>query len=321
MVAILDTGVAGHFWFDESSEDPFVIRFRYDAHSGRVEPADENTGGEPFPNLIDPLEGLVDPFFGHGTFIAGLIQQICPDARVLSVKVMDNDGIVEEASLINALGFLHQQHRQALATGEADKLIDIVSLSLGYYHEVDAAGVRYDTALRRALSALGELGIQVVAAAGNDATSLPLLPAGFCRYREGTLLHDAGTVPLLSVGALNPDGSVALFSNSGDWVACHCPGAALVSTMPLVDSGQRSGVDTGFNPPGERQVGSWRATVDPDSFTGFGTWSGTSFAAPVAAGAVAQALVSGQKLSDPSASPVVRARRALTSLGFELAKQ
>ena len=112
-----------------------------------------------------------------------------------------------------------------------------------------------------------------------------------------------------------------MFSNSGDWVACHCPGAALVSTMPLVDSGQRSGVDTGFNPPGERQVGSWRATVDPDSFTGFGTWSGTSFAAPVAAGAVAQALVSGQKLSDPSASPVVRARRALTSLGFELAKQ
>ncbi len=38
-------------------------------------------------------------------------------------------------------------------------------------------------------------------------------------------------------------------------------------------------------------MGSWRATIDPDSFTGFGTWSGTSFAAPAAAGAAAQALL------------------------------
>ncbi len=66
-------------------------------------------GGETEPNLIDPLEGLIDPFFGHGTFIAGIIRQTCPDARLLSVKIMDNDGIVEEADLINALGFLHQR--------------------------------------------------------------------------------------------------------------------------------------------------------------------------------------------------------------------
>ena len=74
-----------------------------------VEPAEENSGGEPYSNLIDPLEGLMDPFFGHGTFIAGLIQQACPDARHLSIKVMGNDGIVEEAALINGLGYLHQR--------------------------------------------------------------------------------------------------------------------------------------------------------------------------------------------------------------------
>ena len=56
------------------------------------------SGGETDPNLIDPLEGLIDPFFGHGTFIAGLIRQICPDADILSIKMMGTDGIVEEAA-------------------------------------------------------------------------------------------------------------------------------------------------------------------------------------------------------------------------------
>ena len=104
-------------------------------------------------------------------------------------------------------------------------------------------------------------------------------------------MPDGASASLISVGALNPDGGVSLFSNSGDWIACYSPGAALVSTLPIVDAGQRSGVDLGVGAVNEREVGSWRATIDPDSFTGFGTWSGTSFAAPAAAGAAAQALL------------------------------
>ena len=63
--------------------------------------------------------------------------------------------------------------------------------------------------------------------------------------------------------------------------------AALVSTLPIGDAGQRSGIDLGEGPVSGRPVASWRATIDPDSFTGFGTWSGTSFAAPKVAGAIA----------------------------------
>ncbi len=59
------------------------------------------------------------------------------------------------------------------------------------------------------------------------------------------MLPDGATASLISVGALNPDGGVSLFSNSGDWIACYSPGAALVSTLPIVDAGQRSGVDLG----------------------------------------------------------------------------
>ena len=44
-------------------------------------------------------------------------------------------------------------------------------------------------------------------------------------------------VPIVSVGAMNPDRTVALFSNAGEWVACHRPGAALVSTFPTTFNG------------------------------------------------------------------------------------
>lgn len=321
VVAILDTGVAEHPWFADSDQlGPIVTRLRYDAVTQTVVPADATSGGEPDPNLIDPLEGLVDPFFGHGTFIAGLIRQVCPDAHIVSVKIMGTDGIVQEADLINALGFLHsrqQEAREAGEDGQAD-LIDVVSLSLGYYHEATDAGTAYDSLLRSVIEDLGKAGVLVVASAGNDASSLPLLPAGFTSFSGGQLATGPDTVPLLSVGALNPDGSEALFSNSGSWVACHSPGAALVSTLPQADTGRRSGVDTGFGPPGERPVASWRATIDPDSFTGFGTWSGTSFAAPVAAAAVAQELVRAGETVLTEADATGRLHQALNALGFVL---
>ena len=83
----------------------------------------------------------------------------------------------------------------------------------------------------------------------------------------------------------------------------------------MVDSAQRSGVDTGFAPPADRPVASWRATIDPDNFTGFGTWSGTSFAAPVAAAAVAQALVDSGTLAK-AAESTTRLHDALAALDF-----
>ena len=200
--------------------------------------------------------------------------------------------------------------------GRPDKdLVDVLSLSLGYYHEATDEGVRYDTTLSNALEALGQLGILVVAAAGNNATTRPLLPAGFTPYRNGAL-PDGASASLISVGALNPDGGVSLFSNSGDWIAAYSPGAALVSTLPIVDAGQRSGVDTGVGAVTEREVGSWRATIDPDSFTGFGTWSGTSFAAPAAAGAAAQALLDLALAANKGPEAVDVVQRVLSELGF-----
>jgi hypothetical protein len=54
--------------------------------------------------------------------------------------------------------------------------------------------------------------------------------------------------------------------------------------------------------------GEVRATIDPDDFSsGFGTWSGTSFAAPILAGEIAQALIDdcAAVMSQPDAADAI----------------
>jgi subtilisin family serine protease len=91
-----------------------------------------------------------------------------------------------------------------------------------------------------------------------------------------------GQVPILSVGALNPNRITdALFSNAGPWVRSYVEGAALVSTVPAFQGSlQPLARSTAF--------GRIRENIDPDDFRGgFGVWSGTSFAAPLMAGRLA----------------------------------
>jgi subtilisin family serine protease len=165
----------------------------------------------------------------------------------------------------------------------------VVSLSLGYYHE-QPDDVSFDPQLLQPLRALSQAGVAVVASAGNDSTARPMYPAAFTPYPGGPLsAYEADCVPIISVGALNPDRSIALFSNAGPWVTCHRPGAALVSTLPVT-------FDAAAEPTYRVHVpdDGWRETIDPDNFhSGFGTWSGTSFAAPILAAELAQCLLDG----------------------------
>ena len=165
-----------------------------------------------------------------------------------------------------------------------------MSLSFGYYHE-QPADETFDPQLLHPLRALSECGVAVVVSAGNDSTDRPMFPAAFTPYPGGRITgYSADCVPLISVGALNPDRSIALFSNAGPWVTCHGPGAALVSTFPVsFDASGQAGFSVEV--PGEGR----RSTIDPDNFhSGFGIWSGTSFSAPILAGTLAQAMLDGE---------------------------
>jgi hypothetical protein len=192
--------------------------------------------------------------------------------------------------------------------------VDVLSLSLGYYHETPVAP-HFDATLAELLGALGRAGTVVVCSAGNDATDRPSFPAAFGPWSSGSgtgTPRDPDAVPIVSVGALNPDGTVALFSNGGPWVRAFAPGGAVVSTMPVAFQG-------GWQPPAAlRWDGHDRAAIDLDAFAGgFAVWSGTSFSAPVLAGRLAAALLPGLH-ADDDPDPVdgirARARAAIEAL-------
>jgi subtilisin family serine protease len=187
------------------------------------------------------------------------------------VPVMGADGLVSEGSMINALDALAAQH----ILGK--RRIDAVSMSFGYYAETEDADKT--ASLFSSLKNLADHGVTLVAGAGNDATDRPMYPAAFTSIER-----------LISVGARNPNGSVALFSNAGAWVDTYWVGAQVISTAPRTFQG--AGEPTART----RWEGRDRESLDLDDFSdrrvpavardktwspaGFATWSGTSFAAP-----------------------------------------
>jgi hypothetical protein len=297
VVAVLDTGLGKHGWLGRQHATLGATVNGQPIGVGDDVPDPEVTG-----IVLQPQLGLLDRESGHGTFIAGIIRQTCPDATVLAIRVMPSDGVVEEHQLCIALNKLLVRQAQAQANGTLDEVVDVLSLSLGYYHE-DPDDVRYSSVLAGTLRSFAALGVAVVTAAGNDHTTTPFFPAGFASRDEGRD-QPVDRVPLVSVGALNPNGSRALFSNSGDWVSCYRPGANVVSTLPTTFDGSTQ-PDIVTPDGGE--------SVDRDDFAGgFGVWSGTSFAAPVLAGEIAASLAAQGALDDVTpASMVARGWTAL----------
>ena len=315
VVAVLDTGVRAHTWLDVRADpaggyltaaDGFVAVDHEMQHVIYTEGERAAAAGDrprqlikhPWDNPVtaDRLVGELDTETGHGTFIAGIVRQVAPDARVLSVRIMHSDGLVNEGDLICALRLIAERVASA-EEGDLAAMVDVVSLSLGYFSE-SAADVAYSSGLWQVIDVLLGMGVAVVAA-GNYATSRKFYPAAFTEEPA-----PAGRVPVISVGALNPDGSKALFSDGGHWTTAWAAGAAVVSTFPMDINGSRSPeirmrahpaseVPPDTSLPGEREA------LDPDNYRGgFAVWSGTSFSAPLLAAHIARSLLEGA--ADPA---------------------
>lgn len=282
VVAVVDTGIGAHPWFDGSH---VVIR---DAQiDGR--PIGTFTEDEPVAGP-EPLTELA-PYVGHGTFIAGVVHQVCPDAAILPVRVMYTDGEVREWDLIRSLERLLEYHLRGLSGVAGFTPVDVVVLALGfqpeYFDEDDYEGV-----LRGVLRDLRRAGVLVIASAGNDGGDHPVYPAAWAPHvrrvdgRAEPLNPDdlrADYTPLLVVTASNPNGSLADFANDGPWVTSVRAGTNVHSTMPVT-------ADGALLPQILGEGG--RESVDPDDFKGgFATWSGTSFSSPVLAGELAHHLL------------------------------
>src|SRR5262249_44186930 len=145
--------------------------------------------------------------------------------------------------------------------------------------------------LRVVIDMLLDLGVAVIAAAGNYASSRRFYPAAFAAEPP------PGQIPLISVGALNPNGSKALFSDGGRWVPRGASGAAVISTSPQDVNGSRAPeVRMRAHPanelPAAHGLPAAREALDPDDYSGgFAAWSGTSFAAPLLAAHLVRSLL------------------------------
>lgn len=269
-VVVLDTGLGDHPWFRDDRACTTMTMADGTVVGPQLDPATVKGAAEGAGAVDNRLLGSLASHTGHGTFIAGLIRQACPQADIVSLAVMGADGMVPESTLTDALALVARRQR------EQPGWTDAVVLSLGYYSETDD-DVAYSTRLKKILVELSAAGVAVFCAAGNDASSRPSYPAAFAPDPE---FARPDILPLVSVAALNPDGSVALFSNDGPWVVAEAPGVNLVSTAPVGTNGSaRAAVRV--TSPGRRT----RAAIDGDDFSsGFASWSGTSFAAPVLAG-------------------------------------
>jgi len=333
VVAVLDTGVRAHPWLDivpdpvhrygtepdgfVEVDEPMQITI-YEEDRSAVWEGDRprHLIRDPWdrPVTANPLVGELDEATGHGSFIAGIVRQVAPDARVLAIRVMHSDDVVYESTLIDALTLIADRVAYAQAGNMAD-MVDVVSLSLGYYDESPADAL-YSSGLWLVIERLLGMGVAVFASAGNSATSQMCFPAAFA------VSPAPGPVPLISVGALNPNGTKALFSNDGWWVRAWADGAAVVSTFPVDINGSRMPPVRvpARDHPGKRSVD--REALDPDDFRGgFATWSGTSFSAPLLAGILAAQLLknaaggSGPALDEPGEEAASeRTRAALTAM-------
>jgi hypothetical protein len=194
-VIVLDTGLAADPEFPPHLAGPAITA---------AQPVLANSDfADRFPN---PADKLLDEVAGHGTFIAGVVQQVAPGCGISIHKVLASWGDTDDATVAQRLA--------ELPGLVADPARTIVSLSFGGYLPelpVLLAGV---------VAQLQEQGVVVVAAAGNDGTCQPMYPAA---------LPAVG-----SVGAIGPDGP-APFTNYGPWVRACAPGVDVLSSFFVWD--------------------------------------------------------------------------------------
>jgi hypothetical protein len=220
VVALLDTKVERHQWLGAPGMTLGGDAFWVDA-AATEHPWVPGPRLDPEPESREPAV-----YEGHGTFCAGLIRQLAPDAQVLAVHVARvHNRHVYGDHILNALGWLHHA---GLAAG------DVVCLPSGVRGMSEDDD--YLDLLRRVLTRLTEHGIRVVAAAGNDGSSERVYPAAFA----STGVADGDR--LVSVGAYDTDGKTrAWFSNHGAWVTRWEIGTDVVSTFPAVDGAAAAG--------------------------------------------------------------------------------
>lgn len=235
-----------------------------------------------------------DDHYGHGTHAAGTIGAlddrrgvvgVAPGARIFGVKVLDDDANGTTRELLCGIEWVTSTRYD----NDSKNDIAVANLSLGGVGTDDGnCGKSDNDVLHQAICKSVEAGVTYVVAAGNDhEDASKLIPAAYSEVITVSALADADGKPGGEGGSpscrADEDDTLANFSNYGSVVDIAAPGVCIFSTMPK--------------------------DADIGDGSGYGTLTGTSFAAPHVAGAAAL-WISGH----PGASPA-EVRSALIAAG------
>lgn len=222
---------------------------------------------------------------GHGTLVAGFVGAldnsfgavgVAPGARVWGVRVANNGNMITTSALLCGLEWVTAN----------SATIEVANMSLSMQATVTgpcgvpARGNRTDH-VHRAVCAATAAGVTLVAAAGNDAMDAAgFVPAAYPEVIAVSALADSdgqagGFGPPPACLPDSADDQLAFFSNFGSAVDIAAPGVCISSTYP-------GGM--------------------------YATGSGTSFAAPLVAGAAALL-----KARNPSWTPQMIRQHLLTT--------
>ncbi len=215
---------------------------------------------DPPDGLYTDANGALDEITGHGTFIAGLIARICPEATITVVGLRDQEVLIapldpdEQSFLFSTEAAITYSMRLYCDT-------DVIQCGFSFPTLDDYPSIPFTNVMEVLTSdAAPRPGVAVVAPAGNEGSRRRYWPAA---------LPD-----VIGVAATNRRTKHrARFSNWGKWCNCCARGADVFSTF-VTYNGPIEG-----DPP-------W----DIQDFSGWATWDGTSFAAPQVSAAVACAV-------------------------------
>lgn len=185
-VAVLDTGVQLDHPALKAALAP-----------GRDVVDGDNVPAETANRLDDDADGTIDEGAGHGTHVAGIVHQVAPAARIMPVRVLDDDGT---GSMWEAAeGILWAASHGA----------QVINTSFGTH---GSAGV-----LKEAVALVTGQGVLVVGAAGNDGKDRTMYPAA----ADGAL----------AVASVGPGDVASTFTNRGRWIDVSAPGETIHSTF------------------------------------------------------------------------------------------
>jgi len=240
-VAILDTGYA---W--QARNDPWLADIAPTVDGRDIDLL--RISGDP----SDPL----DFGAGHGTFVAGIIRQIAPAARIDIIRVLDSNGVGLESEV--AKGF-----DRACALEP-----DVIVCAFGGYSVDDDAPAVIESAVANVPKRT-----VVIAAAGNERQRTRRIWPASCRGVEAIAAVESDSDGSMKV--VQGDATLAWYTNDGPEVVYAAAGTWRSSFVEGTESYDR-------DPDGT-----------PETFKDSALAAGTSFAAAAVAGAVAAALAPG----------------------------